>query len=174
MPWQLWPPWNNVLQIIFIREKLRVSSVLNLVDFIENWEIVQFSFFFPHRDPCLSIAELTAQHCFLLALIFCLKPSPALFTTWCQPGGIQSQKLYHEWCIRWKNAFTLASPQRAVVANTVMEKIWRLQRQKCIMKPEKHLWMMSNTEQRGQGWWENPSLGGNSSIFLYNVRWIYL
>lgn len=51
------------------------------------------------------------------------KPSPALFaSTWCQPGGIQSQKLYHEWCIRRKNAFTLATTQWAVVANTVMEK----------------------------------------------------
>lgn len=48
--------------------------------------------------------------------------SPALLATRCQPGGIQSQKLYHEWCIRWKNAFTLASTPPTVVANTVMEK----------------------------------------------------
>lgn len=48
--------------------------------------------------------------------------SPALLATWCQPGGIQSQKLYHEWCIRWKNAFTLASTPPTVVANSIMEK----------------------------------------------------
>lgn len=119
---QLWPPWNNVFNHLY--EGTAQSQVLNSVHIIVKWKIVQFSSFFlvlpSQRRMCLSIAEIKQR--FLLALIFCLKPSPASFTTWCQPGGIQSQKWYHEWCIRWKNAFTLASTQRAVVANTVMEK----------------------------------------------------
>lgn len=103
----------------------KCSQLLRLYRKVENCAI--FIFFFSHfavteTHVFVNSKNQTAQHCFLLALIFCLKPSTAPFTTWCQPGGIQSQKWYHEWCIRWKNAFTLASTQRAVVANTVMEK----------------------------------------------------
>ena len=83
-----------------------------------------------HRSSCWSVQEIKKLDTISLSPhLQNQKPSPATPTTtttttstWCQPGEIQSQKLYHEWCIRWKNAFTPATTQWAVVANTVMEK----------------------------------------------------
>lgn len=45
-------------------------------------------------------------------------------------------------------------------------KIRRLGRWKCIMKPERHLWMLSTPELKEPDWGHNHSLRGNSSIFL--------
>lgn len=75
-------------------------------------------FFFCHTPPHIH----TLLHLFLILLKNQKPSAPLAASTWCQPGGIQSQKWYHEWCIRRKNAFTMATTQWAVVANTVMEK----------------------------------------------------
>lgn len=76
----------------------------------------------------VSSGDQTARHHFLLTPPPPLSPKPKPAHQHSPPPHdisqeeFQSQKLYHEWCIRRKNAFTLATTQWAVVANTVMEK----------------------------------------------------
>lgn len=53
-------------------------------------------------------------------------------------------------------------------------KIWRLRWWKCIMKPRRHLWMLSTPERREHDRGHNHSLWGNSSIFLQRPGWIWL
>lgn len=98
-------------------------------------------------------------HLFLILLKNQKPSAPLAASTWCQPGGIQSQKwMMHktEKCIyHGHNTMSCCCKHRN-------GKIRRLRWWKYITKPERHLWMLLREHDRGH----NRSLQGKSSIFL--------